>query len=503
MGLWSVRIRIHFGVSVLKILFVASEAVPFCKTGGLADVAGALPRILHERGHDVRLVLPRYGDIDNNRFRLLPLMPEMKVRYGERTLAGSILRCSYPKSQMPVYFVDEPSLFGRKGLYGNSHGDFPDNDVRFAFFNMATLWLLKGLDWQPDVIHVNDWQTGLIPALLKNHPEIIGDSFYQEIRTVFMLHNLSYQGNFDRYIVPSIGLPWSVFTQDGAEFYDKFSFLKSGIVYSDKLVAVSPTYSREIQTKEYGAGMEGALQQRANDLVGILNGIDVSEWNPETDAMIAKQFTAGSPAGKRACREELVKIGNLDKDSAHPLIGITSRLVDAKGFDLVEKAIDDLLALDAQFFILGTGDQKHEQLLKETAAKHPGRMHVHIGYDVPLSHKVIAGSDLFLMPSRFEPCGLTQMYSMKYGTIPIVRKTGGLSDTVFPATRASIEAGHGTGFLFEEYAADAMVAACKEAITLFKQHPKAWSTLMQNAMQQNFSWQRSAEEFEELYRSLE
>ncbi|MCC6547031.1 glycogen synthase GlgA [Candidatus Sumerlaeota bacterium] len=486
----------------MKILFVASEAVPFCKTGGLADVAGALPRILHERGHDVRLVLPRYGDIDNNRFRLLPLMPEMKVRYGERTFAGSIMRCSYPKSQMPVYFVDEPSLFGRKGIYGNGHGDFSDNDVRFAFFNMAALWLLKGLDWQPDVVHVNDWQTGLIPALLRHHPEILEDPFYREIKTVFMIHNLSYQGNFNRHLVPSIGLPWSVFTHDGAEFYEKFSFLKSGIVYSDKLVAVSPTYSREIQTEEYGAGMDGALTQRGRDLVGILNGIDVSEWNPESDTMIAHNFTPKDLAGKQNCREELVKLGNLDKDSTHPLIGITSRLVDAKGFDLVEQAIDDLLALDAQFFILGTGDAKHEQLLKETAAKHPGRMHVHIGYDVPLSHKVIAGSDLFLMPSRYEPCGLTQMYSMKYGTIPIVRKTGGLSDTVFPATQSSIDASQGTGFLFEEYDARAMVRACKEAIALFKSHPKSWHALMKNAMRQDFSWQRSAEKFEALYRSL-
>ncbi|MEO8377713.1 MAG: glycogen/starch synthase, partial [Candidatus Sumerlaeota bacterium] len=252
----------------------------------------------------------------------------------------------------------------------------------------------------------------------------------------------------------------------------------------------------------YGAGMEGALQQRGSDLFGILNGIDVAEWNPEVDSLIAKQFSAQRLAGKRACREELVKLGNLDKDSQHPLIGITSRLVDAKGFDLIEKAIEDLMKLDAQYFILGTGDAKHEQLLKETAAKYPGRMNVHIGYDVPLSHKVIAGADIFLMPSRYEPCGLTQMYSMKYGTIPIVRKTGGLSDTVFPATRTSIDAGHGTGFLFTEYDSDDMVASCKEAIDLFKTHPTVWHTLMKNAMQQDFSWQRSAEEYEELYRGI-
>lgn len=486
----------------MRILFVASEAHPFVKTGGLADVAGSLPKVLHELGHDVRLVLPRYGDIDSSRFRLLPMMPEMKVAYGTETIYGSIMRCSFPNTDLPVYFVDEPSFSQRKGIYGNGKVDFPDNDRRFAFFNQATLWLIKGLDWQPDVIHLNDWQTGLIPALLKHHPAVAHDPFFMPIRTLFAIHNMAYQGNFEKFVVPSVALPWDVFTQDGMEFYGRASFLKSGIMFSDELVTVSPTYAKEIQTDEFGAGMTGALQQRSTDLHGIINGIDMNEWNPETDPHIPNTFSASDISGKAACKRDLQKLGHLKQDKDIPLIGMASRMVAAKGFRLIAQALEELLEMDAQFFLLGSGDDDFERLFLQISERHPERFRTHIGYDVPLSHRIMAGSDFFLMPSLFEPCGLTQLYAMRYGTIPIVRRTGGLADTVREATVQSLEEGIGTGFSFKEATSDGLVSAVKQAVNFYhKKHP-LWQKLVGNAMAQDFSWHASAAEYVKLYQRL-
>jgi len=485
----------------VRILFVASEAAPFIKSGGLADVVGALPRTLREKGHDVRVVLPRYSDIEGSKFRLLPLLPELKVDYGGDLLVGSVLRCSFPKSDMPVYFIDEPSLFHRPGLYGAGKTDYPDNERRFAFFNIATLWMLKGLDWQPDVIHLNDWQTGLIPVLLKHHPVIARDEFYRGIRTVFSIHNLAYQGNVDKFLLPRLQLPWNLFTTDGMEFYDRASFLKSGLVFADKLVAVSPTYAEEITHEANGAGMDGALRSRGVDLVGILNGIDTDEWNPANDPYTAARFDSENMEGKAACKSSLQREFGLPEEPRVPLIGLTSRLVAGKGFDLVAKATGLLAAMNAQFVFLGTGDIEFENALRGAANIHGRSIGVRIGYDVPLSHRIIAGSDMFLMPSAYEPCGLTQMYSLRFGTIPIVRKTGGLTDSIFPADRKSIEAGHGTGFMFEEYTVEAMIAGVESALALYANSPATWKRLMSNAMAQDFSWARSAEEYEELYRA--
>lgn len=473
----------------MRILFVASEVVPFVKTGGLADVAGALPKALHERGHDVRVVLPRYGDIESGKFRLLPMMPEMKVRYDNQTVSGSILRCSFPGTNMPVYFVDEPMFSMRKGIYGNGKADFTDNDLRFAVFSMACLWLLKGLDWQPDIIHVNDWQTGLIPALLRHHPEIAKDPFYAPIRTVFSVHNLVYQGNFDKYVVPGIGLPWEVFTQEGMEFYGKASFLKAGLSFSDEIVAVSPTYAREIQTEELGAGMDGTLQNRADHIHGILNGIDATEWNPERDAFLAAPFTAETLEKKAECKADLQKTMGLPVDPKVPVLGMITRLVAQKGIDLLVKVLGDVLELDAQLVILGTGDPTFETALQQAAAEAPTRLAVRIDYNNALSHKIIGGADMFLMPSHFEPCGLTQFYSMRYGTVPVVRSTGGLADSV-DAT---------TGFEFADYTPAAFVKALTAAVATYRNKPDAWKKLQLNGMAKDFSWKQSAGEYEKLY----
>lgn len=486
----------------MKILFAASEALPFCKTGGLADVLGILPRTLRKLGHDVRLVLPRHGAIDTSRFRLLPLMPEMRVQYGPQTIAGSVMRCSFPKTDMPVYFIDEPYLFHREGLYGNGRVDYPDNDRRFAFFNMAALWLLKGLDWQPDIIHLNDWQTGLLPVLLRHHPLVEHDEFFAPIRTVFSIHNLSYQGNFDKFILPAVGLPWSVFTHDGMEFYGRASYLKAGIVFSDALVAVSPTYASEIQTEELGCGMEGTLRTHSRKLRGILNGIDTEEWNPEADEAIAAPYSAGDLSGKDACKTAALREAGLPEEDNLPLVGMISRLVTAKGFDLIVEKLDRLLELPARFYLLGSGDPTYEEAFTQVAKRHPDRFALHVGYNPALAHQIIAGADLFLMPSYFEPCGLTQLYSMRYGTIPVVHRTGGLSDTVHHATNESIRRGEGTGFLFGTYSSEAMLETLESALRLREGEPELWARLRENAMRRDYSWERSSGEYVKLYSSL-
>jgi len=485
----------------LRILFLSSEAVPFIKTGGLADVAGALPRTLHQMGHDVRLVIPRYGDMDS-RFRLLPLMPEIKVRWGDEYLTGSVLRCDFPGSRMPVYFIDEPSFSWRKGIYGNGKADFADNDRRFAFFCMAALWFIKGLDWQPDVIHSNDWTTGLAPALLKHHVEIAKDPFFQNIRSVFAIHNMAYQGNVDKFVLPQIGLPWEVFTQDGLEFYGKASYLKAGISYADAVVTVSPTYAREIQTEEMGAGMHGTLAHRAEDLHGILNGIDPTEWNPEADPALASCYTLKNLAAKGRCKADLQAFCGFPVDPSIPLIGMASRLVANKGFKLILDALDQLLELPAQYVILGTGEEEYEKAFAEAAEANPTRIHLRRAYDIPFSHRLIAGSDMFLMPSLFEPCGLTQLYSMRYGTVPIVRRTGGLADSVTAVSPATLADGSAKGIVFDEATPEALVAAVRAALAVYTNQPGDWQKLIANGMTHDWSWAASAAEYVALYEKL-
>lgn len=477
----------------------ASEAAPFAKTGGLADVAGALPQALARLGHDVRLVLPLYGSVDRFKHRLLPLLRRLDIDLGGESIRGEVLRTSYPgREPIPVYFVQQDGFFLRSGLYGESSRDYADNDRRFAFFDLALLAMARELDWRPDIVHLNDWQTGLCAALLRHHPSFVNDAFFRGVRTVFTIHNLAYQGIFPPSILQLARLPFSVFSADGLEFHKSASLLKAGIVYSDRLTTVSPTYAREIQTEEFGCGMEGVLAGRADALDGILNGIDREVWNPATDPLLPANYSADDLAGKAACRAELLRAFGL-QDGKGPVVGMVSRLVDQKGFDLVAEAADSMIAAGARIVVLGTGAPKHEQFFRGLAQENPGIAGARIEYSESIAHLVEAGSDLFLMPSRFEPSGLNQLYSMAYGTPPIVRRVGGLADSVVDATPANLAEGSATGFVFDEYTSEAMLDAFHRAAALHAKGGEAWTGLVRAAMRRDFGWDKAAAQYVEVY----
>jgi starch synthase len=474
----------------MKILFAASEAVPFVKTGGLADVAGSLPPALAALGHDVRIILPRYRCVDPVRFRLKKIA-SFFVPLGSWQERCEVLQGSLGKN-VTVYFVNKDVYFDRPECYQTRLGDYPDNAERFTFFSRAVLELCRAVDFTPDIIHGNDWQTGLVSFFLKT---VYRDSPpFERTRSVFTVHNLGYQGLFWHWDMRFIGDAWQHYHPEGFEFWNKISFLKSGLVYSDMLTTVSKSYSSEIQTPEYGAGLDGVLKKRAADLVGIVNGIDYEVWNPARDRSIAKTFSPERPAGKTACKQDLLKSAGLVPDKA-PLIGMVTRLVDQKGLDIVSEALPAIMSLGVQLVVLGSGDEKYELLLNEAADQYPGRMSAVLTYDEQLAKRIYAGCDLFLMPSRYEPCGLSQLIALRYGTVPVVRKTGGLSDTVKNYSRT----GTGTGFVFEEYTAEALIEALERAIAVFNDKRK-WRALMQCCMQQDFSWERSAKEYEKVYR---
>ena len=490
----------------MRILIAASEVVPFAKTGGLADVAGALPRALRALGHDVRVILPRYRSVLPAKFPLRVLQEEMIVHFPANFQAGSVWQCEFPGTEMPAYFVRHDHYFDRDGLYGEKGEDYPDNAERFAFFSMAAIWALKGMNWQPDVIHCNDWQTALIPTYLRNLPILRDDPFYGAARTVYTIHNLAYQGSFGPAVLPRIGLDQSVYHPEGIEFYGSVNLMKAGIVYADALTTVSPRYSEEIQTPEFGCGMDGILRARKAHLgdrfKGIINGIDYAVWNPELDEHIAARYSAANLAGKARCKEALQRLSGLPPTPDVPLIGIISRLDKQKGFDLIEDCLDKIMDLGVQMVVLGTGDPAYHTMFEDAAKKYPDGLAIALTFNNPLAHQIEAGADMFLMPSRYEPCGLNQMISLKYGTIPIVRKTGGLADSICDATVATIRDAVGTGFVFEEYESKTLFAAVKRAVRLYREKPEQWSKLIQNAMKQDFSWDRSARAYEALFQEL-
>jgi starch synthase len=478
----------------LRIVILASEVQPYSKSGGLADVAGALPRALARLGHDVTVVTPRYGGIGAGT-RVGAVAVEMA---GFRFAAG--LYAEPLGDGATALFVDVPELYHREGLYNAHNIDFPDNALRFAVFTRAALEWAAGRDEAPDVIHAHDWQAGLAAAYLRTafagHPRLAG------IPSVFTIHNLAYQGIFDKAWVPRLGLGWDLFTPDrGFEFWDRLSFLKAGINLSDRLTTVSPRYAEEIQTPEFGYGFEGVIHARRDALVGILNGIDTTVWNPATDPHLPVAYDVDDLSGKAQAKRHLLEAFGLPVDEAalaRPVVGIVSRLVDQKGFDLVAALAGELVNLEATFVVLGAGEARYQDLWTYLAGWRPDRFGARFGFDEPLAHLIEGGADLFLMPSRYEPCGLNQMYSMRYGTVPVVRATGGLADTVTPWRPRSRTA---TGFVFHEYHPAALLDTLRVALGVFHD-PPVWRRIQQNGMRRDFSWDRSAAEYVKVYKGV-
>lgn len=486
----------------INILFVASEVDPFAKTGGLADVSSALPKAIKEQGHEIRIMLPRYRFISERKFKLHDIirLKDIPIPVGNDTALGNVKSSfiSNLKEKVQVYFLDNEKYFGRDGVYQSptSKKDYKDNDERFVFFCRGVLETLKRLGWQPDIIHCNDWQTGLIPAYLKTL--YADDPLFKNVKTIFTIHNMAYQGSFPFETFEKSNLPKDAFKAEGVEAYGKFNFLKAGLVYADTITTVSEKYAHEIcDSDEYGAGLNGLLHTRKKDLRGILNGIDTHIWNPLSDEHIFRKYDIKSIDAKVDNKRALLRKFGLAFEETTPVIGAISRLVEQKGFDLVLEVIEDLMKQKVQFVMLGSGDAELEKHFDKVQKKYPKQMGITFGYDEELAHMIEAGSDLFLMPSRYEPCGLNQMYSMRYGTLPIVRATGGLDDTVEDYSGS----GKGTGFKFEKYDAKELMKALLRAIKVFQQQDE-WKKLMRNGMQKDFSWAHSASKYISLYKDL-
>ncbi len=471
-----------------KVLLVSPEVAPFAKVGGLADVCGSLPKALTMLGNDVRVVMPRYRGIEDVR-----TITDFPVDVGGRR-ETAILREGVIRAQLhgregfvPVYFVDNYHYFDREGIYG-----FWDEAERYAFFCRAVLEMLPKINWWPDIIHCNDWATGPIPLLLKDQYGV--QPLYGRIATVFTIHNLQYQGNFPREVLGLLGLGDGYYHPDGLEFYGQVSYMKAGLLYADMISTVSRTYAKEIQRVDFGHGMDGVLRRRALDLMGIVNGINYHEFNPQTDPRLVRNYGPGDLAGKRENKYALQRELGLPSSDG-PLIGMVTRLVDQKGLDLVAASIDELLRQDVQFVLLGSGDSHYEDLFREIQRTHPNQAAAVIGFNMGLAQRIYAACDMFLMPSRFEPCGLGQLIGLRYGAIPIVRATGGLADTIsdYDDKREA-----GNGFSFEDYSAAALKEAVGRAIDLYHE-PERWARLVANAMAEDHSWNRSAAEYVGLY----
>jgi len=458
-------------------------------------VSGALPRALKVQGHDVRVVMPKYRVVNNQEFGLKNLGKSLAIPVGEEVAIVSILEGELER-ETPVYFIDYEPYFERDELYGTPEGAYEDNAERFILFSRAVLEAIKAIGFKPDVIHCNDWQTGLIPVYLKTLYK--DDPFFQKTATVLTIHNIAYQGIFPKETLNLAGLDWKEYTPEKLEYYGQVSFLKGGLVYADVLNTVSVTYSKEIQSSpEFGYGLEGVLAHRTQNLYGILNGIDYSEWNPAKDDLIAVNYSLQEINKKMECKRVLLEENNLPVNLSCPFVGIVSRLVRQKGLDIIAEAINEIMSLDLYFILLGRGEEEYHRLFSRIGRQHSRKAAIHITFDNGLAHRIYAGCDMFLMPSRYEPCGLGQLISLAYGTAPIVNPTGGLADTI---EEFEPETGKGNGFLLSEYSASALVSALERAISIYR-WKETWRRLIKNMMEANFSWAASTEKYLKLYQT--
>lgn len=485
----------------MRIVLASSEAVPFSKTGGLADVASALPKALSLAGHEVSLVTPYYPQVfarqSSAGVEITPSGLDLTISLGSKLTRGHVLKSTLPGSSVTVYLIDQPGYFDRPGLYQGEEGDYRDNSERFIFFSRAVLETARRLELRPEILHANDWQTALIPALLNIEYRVVPG--FEETASIFTIHNMAFQGQFWHWDMLLTGLDWKYFNWKQMEYFGQLNLMKTGLVFADKLSTVSPTYAREIQTPEAGCGLQGALSQRQADLVGILNGVDTELWNPATDPHIAQRYTLETvDAGKPVCKADLQQRMGLPVRPDVPLIGSVSRITWQKGFDLIGHCASELMSTDLQMVFVGNGEPDYEQMLRRLADQYPEKVAVRIGFDEPLSHQVEAGADIYLMPSQFEPCGLNQMYSLIYGTVPVVRAVGGLADSVIPATVENLANQTANGFSFRDYRSDELRTHLLQAVAMYHNRP-VWKQLMQTGMSRDWSWRHSAEEYVELY----
>jgi starch synthase len=487
-----------------NVLFLSSEVYPYAKTGGLADVSSALPQVLREVGHDVRIMMPKYGFIGEKKqkIHIINRLQGMDFEIAGKPTVASAKSSAIltQKTRVQIYLLENEDYFERPGLYVDpaTGKDYPDNDERFILYAQAAFELCKRLLWKPDIIHCNDWQSGLVPAYLKT--VLKDDPFFEGTRSVFTIHNLAYQGNFPASSFEKTGLPQSCFSPEGVEFFGQVSYMKSGIAFADAITTVSETYAHEIRTPEFGCGMEGLLSKRKRDLHGILNGIDLQVWDPKTDMNIVRNFTADSLDLKEECKKDLCFAMNIPYREGTPILGLIARFSDQKGLDILAPIIDELVKSGAQLVVLGSGEKKYEDLFARLQHKHPEQIGLYLGFHDNFAHKIEAGSDIFLMPSHYEPCGLNQMYSMHYGTVPVVRKTGGLADTVLDIEGSTKR--RATGFTFEQYSSDDLLQAIERALHIYRDDKELWRCLQINGMKKDFSWSRSALRYAEIYEKV-
>jgi starch synthase len=481
----------------MKIAFVTTECVPYAKTGGLADFAGSLPKALTNLGCEVKVFLPKYSSIDEAKYNLFYnwAVKEIPVRVNGIIRIIHLHQAKLPDSNVEINFIDCVHYFNRGNIYTN---DF-DEDERFILFSKGVIEVLQRLNWIPDVIHCNDWQTGLIPLFIKDNYN--WDRMFDHTATLFTIHNIGYQGRFSKSTLFAAEIRGDLFYPNGpVEFEDSVSFMKTGIVFADIINTVSNKYSHEILTAEYGAGLHNILRSRKHDVYGILNGVDYDEWSPAADKYLPYKYSLKDLSGKIKNKMFLMEHFNLSFDENRPLIGIISRMVHQKGFDILAQVINDLMQLDAQWIILGSGESRYENLFRSLSKTYPNKVATYIGFNNELSHLIEAGSDIFLMPSNYEPCGLNQMYSLKYGTVPVVRKTGGLADTIKDWDEENYYGfDHGNGFSFNDYSGIALFKSIERAVNTFNEKD-VWKKIQSNGMKQDFSWNRSADKYYELYK---